>query len=51
MNTEYGPRPQRISCQFSYIRTFPGALKVIQFVHIYFFSFLLNKKFLLNLDL
>jgi len=31
---EYGPRPQRISLQYGYIRTLPGALKVIQFVNI-----------------
>lgn len=30
--TEYGPRPQRISLQCNYLRSFPGVLKVIQFV-------------------
>ncbi|CAF2113705.1 unnamed protein product [Rotaria magnacalcarata] len=29
---EYSTRPQRISCQYDYIRTIPGTLKAIQFL-------------------
>lgn len=35
---DYGTRPQRISCQYGYIRTVPGILKTIELVSVFFYQ-------------
>lgn len=37
-------RPQRISCQYEYIRTIPGILKTIEFVNKHLVFFLAKHK-------